>query len=232
MSAATRSSFASSSIPQRGAASTIHPLCGGERTGEVARPEMRGRLGVDRGHAEPWLLRRDGELTRRGRVLNRVGHVTEHGRGHSDHGVRVDELVAVLQRSCDRDATLVLPVGLAVVAELAVRVSDGVQAQRHLAQPAELFGDRERLLRRAQRVLQVAVGGARQPSRGEGFRGEQQHTLTRMLVAHQHQAVLDQAGEVRVPRVPARDELGHVRVDARDFSIALARAQGQGPLRT
>ena len=91
--------------------------------------------------------------------------------------MRVDELVAVLERLRDRDASLVRGVRVAELPEGAVGVADGVEAERDLAQEPQLLGDAERLLRGAQGVLPVGVRRPRELSRRERPRREQPDLL-------------------------------------------------------
>ena len=74
----------------------------GERAREVAREEPRKDLRVHGMSAEAGLLRLGRDIPREGGVLDRLGEVPEDERRDRDHVVRVDELVAVLQRLRDR----------------------------------------------------------------------------------------------------------------------------------
>ena len=62
-------------------------------------------------------------------MLDRLVEVAERDGHRADHVVRVDELVAVLERLRDRDAPLVRGVRVAELPEGAVRVADGVEAE-------------------------------------------------------------------------------------------------------
>ena len=144
----------------------------------------------------------------------------------------VDELVAVLERLGDRDPALIVCVGLAEVAELAMRETDRVEAERDLAQEAEVLGDRQGVLRRREGRLPLRVRRLRGEARPERPRGEQEHAEPGALVADDRQATLDDRVEVGMLRVPAGAELGDVREHGRDIlapRIALLK-DGEGAL--
>ena len=166
--------------------------------------------------AEPRLLRLDRDLARASGVLHGLAHVAEGERRQRDHRVRVDELVAVLQRSRDGQPSLVREIRLAEVAELAIGVAHRVEAQRALAQEAELLRDGERLFRGRERRLPVGVRRLGAAPRHERLRGEEQHALARARGPHDGEASFDEPFEIRVLRVPARAELRHVRKERRD----------------
>jgi hypothetical protein len=156
-------------------------------------------------------------------VLERFIEVPEDHRHRADHVVRVDELVAVLQRLRDRDPALIRRVCVAELPEGAVRVADRVEAERDLAQKAELLRDAEGLFRRAEGAFPVGVAGARELARREGARRQQPDPFRGRLVADQREAARDEAIEVGVLRVPSGDQLGHVRVHRPDLLVVEVR---------
>src|SRR5438094_971860 len=102
-------------------------------------------------------------------------------------------------------------------AGLAMRESDRVEAERDLAQEAEVLGDRQGVLRRREGRLPLRVRRLRGEARPERPRGEQEHAEPGALVADDRQATLDDRVEVGMLRVPAGAELGDVREHGRDI---------------
>ena len=156
-------------------------------------------------------------------MLDGLAEVPEDDRHRADHVVGVDELVAVLQRLRDRDPPLVRRVRVAVLPERPVRVPDGVEAKRDLAQETELLRDAERFLRGREGDLPVTVRRARELAGRERTRRQQPDTLGRWLVADELEAARDQPFEIGMLRVPPGDELRHVRVHGRDLEDVAVR---------
>ena len=84
------------------------------------------------------------------------------------------------------------PQGVGEPSELAFGIPDSVEAERHLTQRAERFGDGQRLACRGQSGLPILTGDLGPAAHRERARRQEQRALPRRVRTAQGQALLDE----------------------------------------